>query len=128
MFSWIQNMTLNTDQLIRGVATLEKSAQLILNEEDLLLVKSLLQKWVPNSLVMACGSRVKGLSHGGSDLDLVVMNPKNPDEPTPEITDLKESFSESNLPILVDVIDWAYLPASFKEDVNKIHVVVQYAS
>lgn len=98
---------------------------LTLNAEDLLLVKALLKKWVPNSVVIGYGSRVKGTSHEGSDLDLVVKNPRNPEQPTPELAELKQGFSESNLPILVDVMDWAYLPASFRDEINQQHVILQ---
>lgn len=98
---------------------------LALSENDLLIIKALLNKWVPNSQVMAYGSRVKGTSHEGSDLDLVVKNIHDPAQPTLEITNLKESFSESNLPILVDVMDWAYLPGSFKDEINKFNIIIQ---
>ena len=99
--------------------------RLMLNEDDLHLVKFLLKKWVPHSLVMAYGSRVKGCSHEGSDLDLVIRNPINPELPTPESTDLKQSLTESDLPRLVDVMDWAYLPVSFRDEIDRLNVVLQ---
>lgn len=99
--------------------------KLALREDDLHLIRALLKKWVPQYLVMAYGSRVKGLSHEGSDLDLVIKNPINPEKPTLEIADLKQSFSESNLPILVDVMDWAYLPAAYRDEIDHVNVILQ---
>jgi len=97
----------------------------MLNTDDLDLVKALLKQWVPKSLVMAYGSRVKGTSHEGSDLDLVIKNPINPETPTPQITELQQSFSESNLPILVDVMDWAYLPTTYRNEISQLNVIIQ---
>ena len=39
--------------------------------------------------------------------------------------DLKEAFSESNLPIRVDIMDWARIPVSFHREIERAHVVVQ---
>lgn len=100
--------------------------RLVLNPEDLATVKSLLKKWVPNSVVMAYGSRVKDTCHAGSDLDLVIKNPINPDIPTAQLNDLKQSFSDSDLPILVDVMDWAYLPISYKNEINTLNVIIEF--
>ena len=99
--------------------------KLILDDKDLFLVQTLLQRWVPDALVMAYGSRVKGGCHEGSDLDLVIQNPVNPEQAIREMPSLKQAFSESDIPILVDVMDWAYLPKSYRDEINKINVIVQ---
>jgi len=39
--------------------------------------------------------------------------------------DLKEAFIESNLPIRVDIMDWARIPVSFHREIERAHVVVQ---
>jgi hypothetical protein len=33
-----------------------------------------------------------------------------PGQPLPGLADLREAFSESSLPILVDILDWARIP------------------
>jgi len=68
-------------------------------------VQSLLRTHVPHAEVWAYGSRVTGSGHEASDLDLVLRNPQNLHEETGALSDLKETFSESNLPIRVDVMD-----------------------
>jgi len=60
-----------------------------------------------------------------SDLDLVLRNLKNPLEETSTLYELKEAFTESNLPIRVDIMDWARIPANFHREIERVHVVVQ---
>lgn len=88
-------------------------------------VKTLLHSHVPHAEVWAYGSRVTGSSHEASDLDLVLRNPQNLLEETGALSDLKEAFVESNLPIRVDIMDWARIPASFHREIERAHVVVQ---
>ena len=98
-----------------------------LPQKYLELVKALLRAHVPHAEVWAYGSRVTGSGHKASDLDLVLRNPQNPLEETGALYDLKEAFIESNLPIRVDIMDWARIPASFHREIERAHVVVQEA-
>ena len=91
-------------------------------------VRALLSAHVPNAEVLAYGSRVNGDGHSASDLDLVLRNPKNPQEAFGTLEELKEAFSESKLPIRVDIMDWARIPESFHREIERAHVVVQEAS
>jgi predicted nucleotidyltransferase len=84
-----------------------------------------LRAHVPHAEVWAYGSRVTGSGHEASDLDLVLRNSQNLQEETAALYDLKEAFIESNLPIRVDVMDWARIPASFHREIERAHVVVQ---
>lgn len=88
-------------------------------------VKALLRTHVPHAEIWAYGSRVTGSGHEASDLDLVLRNPQNLLEETSVLYDLKEAFIESNLPIRVDIMDWARIPASFHREIERAHVVVQ---
>lgn len=88
-------------------------------------VQTLLRTHVPHVEVWAYGSRVSGGNHEASDLDLVLRNPQNLKEETRSLYDLKESFIESNLPIRVDIMDWARIPANFHCEIERAHVVVQ---
>ena len=88
-------------------------------------VKALLRTHAPHAEVWAYGSRVTGGSHEASDLDLVLRNPQNLLEETGALSDLKEAFTESNLPIRVDIMDWARIPESFHREIERAHVVVQ---
>ena len=88
-------------------------------------VKALLRAHVPHVEVWVYGSRVNGSGHAASDIDLVLRNPQNLQEETSALSDLKEASTESNLPIRVDIMDWARIPESFHREIERAHVVVQ---
>ncbi len=100
-------------------------ATLNLPRRYLIKVKALLRRHAPQAEVWAYGSRVTGDSHDASDLDLIARNPKNLADETPHLVKLKEAFDESNLPIRVDVLDWARVPASFHREIERVYVVLQ---
>lgn len=90
-----------------------------LRPEWLMVVRRILAEHIPEAEAFAYGSRVNGTSHDGSDLDLVVRNPSDPGRPCPCLNGLREAFSESTLPILVDIFDWATLPEEFRAEIMK---------
>ena len=87
-------------------------------------LQTILQKQLPNKIVWAYGSRVKGKAHSGSDLDLTIIDPNGSNIPPQQIYALRNAIEESNLPILVDVLDWALLPETFKKEIKKKHIVL----
>lgn len=88
-----------------------------LRPEWLEIMRQLLALHVPDAEVLAYGSRVQGTAHQGSDLDLVVRNPSDTEKPQPNLSSLQQAFSDSKLPILVDVLDWAMIPESFRDEI-----------
>ena len=60
---------------------------------------------------------MRGASHEGSDLDLVVRNPSDPSQPQANLSDLREALSQSNLPIVVDLLDWGGSLESFRQEI-----------
>lgn len=88
-------------------------------------VRAILLQQVPEYEVWAYGSRVTGGSFQASDLDLALRNPLDPEVPCPQLCKLREAFIESDLPIRVDVVDWARLPESFRRQVERGYVVLQ---
>ena len=102
-----------------------KTISLDLPQKYLEQVKTLLRTHVPHAEVWAYGSRVTSSGHEASDLDLVLRNPQNLLEETDALSDLKEAFTESNLPIRVDIMDWARIPVSFHREIERAHMVVQ---
>ena len=87
-------------------------------------VKEILNQNAHGFEVWAYGSRVDGRSHDASDLDLVLRNPADLHQPIENLSQLKQSFIDSNLPFLVDVMDWACLPVSYREEIKKRHIIV----
>jgi predicted nucleotidyltransferase len=80
---------------------------------------------VPASIeVWAYGSRVNGKAHEGSDLDLVIRTPDLQKLPINIYSALKEKIQESNIPIIVELFDWARLPESFHTQILAQHEVL----
>lgn len=88
-----------------------------LRPEWLEALRQILAIHLPDAEVWAYGSRVQGTSHDGSDLDLVVRNPSDLTKPQHDLFLLKDALSESNIPILVDVLDWALIPDVFRQEI-----------
>lgn len=89
-------------------------------------LEGLLCEYVPEVEVWAFGSRINGCSHPGSDLDLVLRSPGL--EPLGgRYADLVGALEESNIPILIQVHDWARLPASYHREIERDYVVLQAA-
>ena len=102
--------------------------RLDMQARHLALLRELLHQQLPQIEVWAYGSRVTGDGHEASDLDLVVRQPADLKQETPQLWDMQEALMESNLPIRVDVVDWARISASFHSEIERADVVVQTGS
>jgi uncharacterized protein len=74
--------------------------------------------------VWAYGSRVNGTAHSGSDLDLVVRSQNLSKLPIDAYVYLCEKIRNSNIPILVELRDWAMLPDSFHKNILQQYEVL----
>jgi predicted nucleotidyltransferase len=99
--------------------------RLKISAEQLTALNRILAEHIPTSEVWAYGSRVTGNGHEGSDLDLVLRNPDGLDLPVSGSSELKEAITQSRLPMLVDIHQWAQLPESFKKNIEHDHVVIR---
>lgn len=102
-----------------------EEAPLQLSAAHLTLLLDVLKTQVPAAQVWAYGSRVSGGAHEASDLDLVVRNAHDLTASCEKLQDLREALQESALPILVDVHDWAALPAAFQRNIEREYVQLQ---
>ncbi len=103
------------------------SREIQLRPQDRKEVERILSQFLPNEEVWAYGSRVDGPRHELSDLDLVIRHPADLKIPAGLVlAKLREAFSQSNLPFLVDVHDWASLPNAFWANIEAQHVVIQH--
>ncbi len=88
------------------------------------ILEALLHEYVPDAEVWAYGSHVTGESHDGSDLDLVVRGSEL--KPLGDgFFGLVEAIEKSNIPILVRGRDWARLPESFHQEIERKYTVLQ---
>ena len=87
-------------------------------------IEALLREHVPGVEVWAYGSRVNGQSHDASDLDLMLRGPDLKRISSGQLTDLTEALEQSNVPIIVQIHDWARLPESFHREIEREYVVL----
>ncbi|MBU1245249.1 nucleotidyltransferase domain-containing protein [Myxococcota bacterium] len=89
------------------------------------LVRRILGVHLPGIEVRAFGSRVRGTARPFSDLDLAVVG----DGPLPmdQLEALRDAFSASDLPILVDVLDEHAVSPAFRARIDACFEVVQTA-
>ena len=94
-----------------------------LGPEHLDTIKAILRTHVPGIEVRAFGSRVEGKARHYSDLDLVVVGQRA--VPGIVIEKLKDAFSGSDLPMMVDVLDWHTVGGSFQTilENSEYHIV-----
>ncbi len=91
-----------------------------LDSESLAEVKKILAFHAPDVKVWAFGSRATGTAKRFSDLDLVLEGEAPVAYQT--ISKLKHAFSESDLPIKVDVVDWHALDPEFRDAIARQRV------
>lgn len=94
-----------------------------LRPDHLELAKRILRRQAPDVPVWVFGSRVTGKAKPHSDLDLALVT----EQPLSWETRvaLEEAFSESDLPIRVDLVDWATTSGEFRNVIQATHEVIQ---
>lgn len=91
--------------------------------KDLSIVINILNRYVGQLEVRAFGSRINNNAKKFSDLDLAIMT-ENP-LPLNILADITEAFSESELPIKVDVLDWSRISEEFRQLINHKYVRIK---
>lgn len=94
-----------------------------LKPRDWEIVRDILARHVPQYEVWAFGSRAKGTAKEYSDLDLAIIN----EQPLSLSLSaaLTDDFVESDLPIKVDVVDWATTSDAFRQLIEQDKIVIQ---
>ena len=67
--------------------------------------------------IWAYGSRVNGKAHSMSDLDLALVSKNNKKIDIDEYMNFKELLRDSNIPILIQVLDWNRIPQYFHKNI-----------
>ncbi len=98
--------------------------RLHLPERHRKVIESTLREHLPDVEAWAYGSRVKGRSHGGSDLDLALRGPGLERIPDERFWSFVEALEESTLPFLVEARDWSLLPDRFRREIEREYVVL----
>jgi len=94
-----------------------------LDPEVLETVKRILAEQASDCDALAFGSRVSGNARPYSDLDIALIGKEKLD--WRRIEAVKDAFSESNLPIIVDVVDWRAISDSFRAIISEGNELLQ---
>jgi amidophosphoribosyltransferase len=100
--------------------------KLDLPEQDRQIVERILGARIPDRPVYAFGSRTNGRAQRRSDLDLAVGGPQP--LTLASRADLVQDFTESDLPIFVDVVDLNEVTPEFRSRIEPNFVPVQAVS
>ena len=98
--------------------------ELNLETDYLTQVKAILKQYAPKHDVWVFGSRINKTCHESSDLDIVIRNPGELLTPLHNLAELKQAFIDSNIPILIDVMDWASLPDSYRNQIEQHYYIL----
>ncbi len=93
-----------------------------ISNEHLGIIRALLKERVPGIEVRAFGSRVNGSAKPHSDLDIALMT-SSPLSPS-SMAQLKATFSESDLPFKMDVLDWQTISSAFKDLISQRYEII----
>ncbi|MCK5243199.1 nucleotidyltransferase domain-containing protein [bacterium] len=86
-------------------------------------VRQILQQYIPGHKVWAYGSRVQGQAHPYSDFDLAIISTSPVNDST--MSKIKETFAQSDLPIMIDIRDWHELSKHFRNIIQSNYEVLQ---
>jgi type I restriction enzyme, S subunit len=96
-----------------------------LRPDHLTIVANILRTHVPDRTVWVFGSRALGTAKAASDLDLAIIGAEPLDHRI--MGDLRDAFSESDLPFTVDIVDWATTSEGFRKIIEGQKVDLAYS-
>ena len=86
---------------------------IVLDSKQIQIIQEILNKYAGDTPVRVFGSRASGKPKPFSDIDLVMMTTQV--AKASEIAQIKEAFSESDLTIKVDFLDWSDISPEFRK-------------
>jgi predicted nucleotidyltransferase len=91
---------------------------LSINDNDLKILKQIFTKNCPNAKILAFGSRVTGDNLNYSDIDIAIIDQTIT---TITLSTIKEELANSNISILVDLLNWEHLPEHYQKQITNTH-------
>lgn len=102
---------------------------MILRAKHKRMLLDLIAVYLPTDVqVIAYGSRVDGTAHEGSDLDLSLKSKGQQPIDSEVLYTFVKAVQHSNIPFLVQILDWSRLPKSFHAQIEQNGVVLNEAS
>ena len=91
---------------------------MILRDKDKNAIIALAKKNIFNSYELwAFGSRINGDAHDTSDLDLVIVSQNKQKIDIDNLMSFKNDIRKSNIPIIIQILDWNRIPDSFHKNI-----------
>lgn len=95
--------------------------RLFIKPQYLQILLDVFKNYCPNAEIWAYGSRINGEAHEASDLDLVV---KSFNDENKSLSVLKELINDSDIPIIVDILEFDKIPLSFQKEIEKDYISI----
>ncbi len=92
-----------------------------INLEYYNILMNIFNSYCPKAQIWAYGSRVKNVSHSGSDLDLTI---KSFNQEGKYLYELKELLNNSNIPFLIDINEFEKLSKSMQDEIKKNYIEI----
>lgn len=84
-----------------------------LDSKSLNYIRTVFSNKLPSADIRVFGSRATGKAKKYSDLDIAIIDEQPVTSKT--LSELRETFSNSDLPISVDIVDWHTISKEFQE-------------
>lgn len=98
---------------------------MILRNKDKVSIINIAKKTLKTPLeIWAYGSRVNGDAHDTSDLDLAILTDSKKKLDIEELMNFKNVLQKSNIPILIQVLDFNRVPESFHKNISANYEVL----
>lgn len=98
---------------------------MILRNKDKVSIINIAKKTLKTPLeIWAYGSRVNGDAHDMSDLDLAILTDSKKKLDIDELMNFKNVLQKSNIPILIQVLDFNRVPESFHKNISANYEVL----
>ena len=95
--------------------------RLFIKPQYLQILLEIFKSYCPDAEIWAYGSRINGEAHEASDLDLVV---KSFNDENKSLSVLKELINDSDIPIIVDILEFDKIPLSFQKEIEKDYISI----
>lgn len=95
--------------------------RLFIKPQYLQILLDVFKNYCPDAEIWAYGSRINGDAHEASDLDLVV---KSFNDVNKSLSELRELINDSDIPIIVDILEFDKIPFSFQKEIEKDYISI----
>ena len=93
---------------------------LAINDDEKNIILEILSKNLPDANFWAFGSRINDTAKKYSDLDIAIID--HDKIPLNKITVLKDDLSQTDIPYIIDIVDYNRISDEFKNHITNSHI------